>query len=288
MAQTQFSELGIYNALIPQEGPRIIPIVVDFSQGQSQLLDFQQAFALKRISNIQSAWVDNSATNIPVVITIANTGQNIIVRGRAQGYIPLLAQAETKVTVTSVGNTGVFRISVANVPIDSILYSTVNNTNTYDGSGNLLVSDTVLDSTVSNGRVNTLNYGLMTGGVAAPLMWGNVAYSGLGINAGTTTITTGAPGWILTGVKLQITGSATQASVGDVSVDILEGTTVLASYYGYVGMGASGLVQNIVTLTDLNLTSKVSASNLSWRRNNSLTTGSYVLTAQYALTSFVG
>lgn len=81
--------LNTQNRVVPCEGPRAVPVLLDFTAatgGPTYSIDLQNMEALKRISNVQAMYIDNSQGAAPLVITIPSTGQVISIAPGHQAY----------------------------------------------------------------------------------------------------------------------------------------------------------------------------------------------------------
>lgn len=79
----------ISNGYAPLEGPKGMPLNVDFTSIASQAFDTTQEFQNGEIAMIQSVWVDNRDVNQAVTLTIAGTGQRIVVPANTQNVYPV-------------------------------------------------------------------------------------------------------------------------------------------------------------------------------------------------------
>ena len=122
----QSQNWATFNALIPAEGPRVVPFEIPFDTGPGPYwIDLTLSMQQKRITAVQSVWVDNSLNSAPVQIQAQGIGQTIIVPPNAQGYVPILApQTAPKFTISSSGNVNVPLIFL-NVPVPSAVWNTV-------------------------------------------------------------------------------------------------------------------------------------------------------------------
>lgn len=101
--QTQYATTEVKNQLLPAEGPKTIPVSLDFTTETVFALDMSQQIRRKFISLIQSVFIDNQYNDNPLVVTIGITGQVIKAKGRTQGYYPVLAPPEFTCTFSCAG-----------------------------------------------------------------------------------------------------------------------------------------------------------------------------------------
>lgn len=122
---SKVSILAIDNQFIPKEGPKAIPLFLDFTLADSFILDFvmrqQQGF----MSMVQTLFIDASGTDKPVVVTIGGTNQIITAKGRTQGYYSALIPNPVKLTVTCIGGPIGLQIFLINVPVPGVVWPTI-------------------------------------------------------------------------------------------------------------------------------------------------------------------
>lgn len=107
---TNLSTLAVYGGDKPLcEGPRILPILnLDFGQSDFYSLDYSNQMKQGRMSMVQTVFIDNSQNDAAVTVMMT-TGQQIVVKGRTQGYYNCLVQDPFKV---SFGSPGGARVSI--------------------------------------------------------------------------------------------------------------------------------------------------------------------------------
>lgn len=121
---TNVSGQNIYstiNATIPTEGPKAIPQTLDFTLANTIVVDFTLAMSQGKITAIQTLWLDNSANEQPVQITVEGTAQVITFPAGAQGTIPIIAANRPKFTCVSLGNAALQSVWL-NVPMPAALW----------------------------------------------------------------------------------------------------------------------------------------------------------------------
>lgn len=98
------STLAVYGGDRPLcEGPRILPLLnIDFTQAALYSLDYSNQMKTGRMSMVQSVFIDNSQNDASAVVMLS-TGQQIIAKGRTQGFYSCLAQEPFKVSFESQG-----------------------------------------------------------------------------------------------------------------------------------------------------------------------------------------
>lgn len=98
--QAQGFRIGLM--LQPEENVAM-PVVVDFTNESVFTKDFQQEQANLRIPFIQTVYIDNSVDANPLTLAFDGLpGQSITVKGRTQGYYPVVQQEGIpRITITS-------------------------------------------------------------------------------------------------------------------------------------------------------------------------------------------
>ena len=122
----QLGNLQVGNQHIPAEGPRAIPLNMDFTNATGQPsypIDLSVVQYQTRMSMVQTVYVDLSGTDSPLDIKVEGTNQVIRAKGRTQGYYSVLAPAPTRLTITSLAN-AVIPVSLINVPIAGTVWAT--------------------------------------------------------------------------------------------------------------------------------------------------------------------
>lgn len=93
--------ITVYTGGVPAEGPKVIPLALDFSVQGSFEFDIQMQLSLAQISCIQSIYVDNYDSAAPLVIELPSTQQRIVVPAGNQGFWPVLADLNGTIIFSS-------------------------------------------------------------------------------------------------------------------------------------------------------------------------------------------
>jgi hypothetical protein len=111
--------------LIPQEGPKSIPLYLDFSGGIGEyVIDMLYAIEQKFVSMIQTIFIDMSNATTNLTITIRGTGQKIVAKPNTQGYYPVLVPNPPNFTFDKNANTEQIYINLINVAIPGVVWTT--------------------------------------------------------------------------------------------------------------------------------------------------------------------
>lgn len=124
--QTRFSVIP--NQAIPTEGPKAIPLVLDFSAANNEGIEVdltmfeQQA----RMSMVQTLYIDMSQAANPLTVNCNDSGQKIVAKVGTQGYYNVLVPNPAKFRFESVqGSTDNLPVYLINVPIPGVVWPTV-------------------------------------------------------------------------------------------------------------------------------------------------------------------
>lgn len=125
----------IANALVPREGPKMVPITVPF--GQDGILEFEIDLTLTvsqgKMDVVQAVFIDNTngGANTSSVLTLTSdtTGQRLTLPAGYQGYFPLLAGQQPKFHVAATDAQPAY-IAFLNVPVPAMIWAAGGGTNT--------------------------------------------------------------------------------------------------------------------------------------------------------------
>jgi len=115
------------NQAIPTEGPKAIPLLLDFSAAQVDGIEVdltmfeQQA----RLSMVQTLYIDMADAANPLTVIIGDSGQKIVAKVGTQGYYSVLAPNPAKFRFLSTqGSTDNLPVYLINVPIPGMVWPT--------------------------------------------------------------------------------------------------------------------------------------------------------------------
>lgn len=114
------------NHALPEEGPRAVPVPLDFSPGGSPdyRLDLQNFMAQAKITMIQSVFIDLKDSDQPLLITVNGSNQKLQAKGRTQGYYQLLAPNPLTLEFHMDNGTTSIVVHLINVPIPGVVWAT--------------------------------------------------------------------------------------------------------------------------------------------------------------------
>lgn len=149
MAQ-KIPAFGVNNATSPAEGPKVVPLLLDFSGGANILIDLVSDSSLGIIQLIQGIYIDNSNSTSKTVVTVQGSQQIISCPAGWQGFFPLFTPMPPKMTVQNAGGVPLYVI-LYNMPMPAAAWpGGVYGTPTFDVNGKLIVTDSTLDALVSD------------------------------------------------------------------------------------------------------------------------------------------
>lgn len=114
----------INNQVIPDEGPKAMPLVLDFTTGAPIELDLTLMQQRAIMSMVQSIFIDASQSANDIAVTVgAGGGQTIIAKTKTQGYYTILAPNPAKLVFTSLnGGTDNVSVILLNVPVPGVVW----------------------------------------------------------------------------------------------------------------------------------------------------------------------
>jgi hypothetical protein len=126
MNNLNLAGIPIYNAQVPLEGPRAIPLTLDFTSVADATLDGKPLLDSTKISMVQTIYIDTSATDNALSVTVGNSGQVIKVKGRTQGYYPVFAPNPFAFTFHSAGvaDSNLVPVYLLNFPVAPAQWAT--------------------------------------------------------------------------------------------------------------------------------------------------------------------
>lgn len=119
----------VFNGYAPAQGPKALPVTLDFTVDTTIVIDFTAAEESNGISFVQSVWVDNSANPNALNLFFDVTQQNIVVPAFAQSVFPIIATLKSKCTASTLAVVPtLLRAIFVNVPMASEMWgpATVN------------------------------------------------------------------------------------------------------------------------------------------------------------------
>jgi hypothetical protein len=231
---------------VAPEGPRAVPVILDFTQTPEYDLDLQNVMQRNFLSMVQAFYVDNFGNSASLVINIPNTNQYIYTKAGAQRYVMALCPNPARLRFISTGNVKV-TVYLLNFPVTNEEWDTtlsLTGYETYSGGK-------IEPSLVANYTLTPQSGALLTATVSA-------GHAGLGYAIGDTGLVSTGDGFgQYTVLTIGAGGAVATVSVSggnDYSTGANQATTVLT------GAGNGALELTVATITPIGITA--SADNL--------------------------
>jgi hypothetical protein len=295
MAQTgpsplKYLSFGTWNQLVPKEGPKALPIPLDFTVQQSYEIDFGIIAQAAQLEHIQCIYIDNKDNSQPVTIVTDIIGQTLVCPPQRQGFFPIvIASNSPKIIVTSIGGTNCTLI-VMNVPMPSGTWASTKEQASYDPLGRLIVSDPILDATVFSNYVQNLMHGWTSQDKIVPKFFSTSTGSLATVTAaGNTTIiaASATENFAICGFSVWVTGDATFAGApGNVTLELRRGAN--AFWRGAVTLPMAAGTPGVMLANETNLNMIGTALNEAIVANLSaaLSTGQILVTVRAAAVTY--
>ncbi len=114
----------VTNLEVPCEGPRCLPLRLDFSLDVEYQINLQNTEALKQFSMVQSLFIDNSGNGNSLTISNPLTGQSITTGANKQAYKNVLCPNPAQLNFLSNGGV-VCKVHLLNFPVTNCEWSVI-------------------------------------------------------------------------------------------------------------------------------------------------------------------
>jgi len=115
------ASFGVSNVIVPKNGPKAVPVSLDFSNDGEIDINCEQVISQGKIEYIQTLYVDNADNTNPLTLICSVTRQRLIIKGRAQGYFAILAPNPPVITVSTNQTANlIVTIFLLNVPVQAM------------------------------------------------------------------------------------------------------------------------------------------------------------------------
>jgi len=126
--QQQLQIVPVNDHLLPDEGPKAIPLILDFTGNAGPQTDYALDLSLVEsrtyISMVQTLFIDMSGAGVAeVTVTFNTTNQQILAKPNTQGYYNVLATNPTQINFHSTNPSGVIKVFVINVAIPGAVWA---------------------------------------------------------------------------------------------------------------------------------------------------------------------
>jgi hypothetical protein len=108
--------------MAPAEGPKALPVSLDFAALPLYTLDFGHQQTTQQFSVFQSIYIDNSRNGSSITMIVQGTGQVITCPASSQGYFAVLCQNPISLQFTTAGNV-IVPVFLCNFPIAPAVWS---------------------------------------------------------------------------------------------------------------------------------------------------------------------
>lgn len=241
-------DLPTFNGKVPNDGPRTIPVPVDFATASVWSLDLSLQTKLKIVGFLQTVFVDNKDSDEPLYIRTDTVRQVICIPGRSQAYVPLLMTDSPSLELESASGLRML-LHFMNTPMPLHVWSTLTQPAlTVDGNGALVVQMPAFDALVSDlGTgpglgVNIISGGGGGGGGGLRLPADYRALTGDISSTTNTNIIAGSPRFYVNAIQLTLAPNAFITPLQVVTVAVKHGSTNMISrtFYPATGIPAGG------------------------------------------------
>ena len=121
LGNNAINQTTILNAVVPPEGPKSLPVTLDFTTTNTVLVDLTLTTAQGLISTVQSLFVDNSGNAGELSVSSSATQQTLKVPAGAAGWFTIVATNRPKITFTTPVGPVVSTI-LLNVPVSQSVW----------------------------------------------------------------------------------------------------------------------------------------------------------------------
>lgn len=285
----QYLSLDVYNGRFPAEGPKIIPVSLNFALQQSFNVDLTLAQQTAQMRSVQAVWYDNSQNATPVTILSQGTQQNLILPGHSQGCLPIFQTVPSKFTVTCTGGAAVL-LQFINVPLPACVWPTTAEPS-FTTLGYLQTSDVALDAIITSNSLAVTMNGTGNNNVLKPFFIADELFSGSVTAAGNSVVTTGAPSYFITEAHVYISADASLAAAGELTVQLRDNATVIATGIALLpNAGGTAPIgpYELIELENIQFNSKASTVALNLNLSAALTGGHVYYNIAGGLCSNIG
>jgi hypothetical protein len=269
--------VSVGNVSLPPEGPKALPFKCDFTAQQAYQVSSNYLYQQKLISNIQSLYVDNSASATPLYISVDNTQQSIAIPPGAQAYLPLLIANNAVITFYSTGGV-VIPFELLNIPVPSAVWypNQGPQKNLYDINGNLKTADQLLAPYISANGLLVNSAGSVTH---------QLTYNWVGVGDGPTFTPTAGKSFYITGVEISMSGDAAAAAASNAIVGMFVGGSSRFFCRASIHINAAGTTPDgvfpISNLTGVDFTSDTAGDSMYFHSTVNLTAGNFTALITY-------
>jgi hypothetical protein len=119
--QQQLQVLLVNNQIVPNEGPKAVPLFLNFAAATDFTLDMTEFQERKFLEMVQTIYVDCSLSASDLTVTFGKSNQKIVAKAGTQGYYPVLVPNFTSIDFSSAGGV-LIPVFLVNVPIPGLVW----------------------------------------------------------------------------------------------------------------------------------------------------------------------
>jgi len=143
---------SVANMIVPSEGPKVVPVIFDFTGIDSIEVDGSQMVQQGQMKYVQTVYIDNSDNGDPVSIISDVTDQRITCPANSQGNFNLFMPNNPRFTVETTGAV-ILTIFFCNFPLIPAVWSAVD---TGGVAAHVIVDSGTLDEVTLVGAVTEI------------------------------------------------------------------------------------------------------------------------------------
>jgi hypothetical protein len=114
----------VNNQEVPDEGPKAIPLLMDFSAAGEYDVDLTLQQEQGRISMIQTVFIDLSGASNDLTLTLPISGQVIVAKAGTQGYYSVLCPTPPRLNFSMPTSGGTLvPVFLINVPMSGVTWT---------------------------------------------------------------------------------------------------------------------------------------------------------------------
>lgn len=149
----------VQNLSCAPEGPRAVPLNLDFSLTDTYELDLQNVQARVLITEVQAIYWDNRASSTPLIVRLPTTDQTLEFEAGTMGYMSVLCADPAKLVFTSSGS-AIVKVKLLNFPVVNVIWPC---------GGTSSVLPEIVASVSRSNQTATLTFSLLPAGLTTGL-----------------------------------------------------------------------------------------------------------------------
>ena len=158
-------QISVYNSIMPKEGPKAIPVTLDFSTTGTLLVDFTLPMNQKRLSAIQTLSVRNWLNAQSISVVAQGFPEPFDIAPGCDVFMPIPAQNLAKFLFTTTGNL-IIPVTFWNIPLPAFQMFNPTFGQPVSISGTIAVTGTVDTLSAPGVPANPAAFAIVTGGTA--------------------------------------------------------------------------------------------------------------------------